>query len=297
MLTIKAARQGLALPRVQTQAQPANTRIQWLTFGLNSPQKKLLSLAQQVDGENRYNTLSWTNELYRQFFPRENGVIVYCSHKGQPGEPEYEFAREMGQLIGKTQRSGKPLFVVTGGGPGLMRAVAEGATQVDSHAVGVGMEFIGETPSTDVHPEFHFTPNFSVRIDGYGGYEQRGADTVIFPGGFGTEEELLKKANELYFNKTLFPSRKRMILVDYNNYFTQPRGFLDHMNYMIEQKKVYPGMRDLFVLAKTPQEIVRLLKDDTVAWTTPKVQGLGVSPANLAAPGLKAANPMFSLLA
>ncbi|MBY0405780.1 MAG: hypothetical protein K2X66_17890, partial [Cyanobacteria bacterium] len=146
----------------------------------------MLKMAKKMDGTNPFTPISITNRIYQETFPRELGIIVYGSSRTQEGTPEYLYDVAVGKALGSIEKNGKKMHVVTGGGPGAMRAVAEGATNVGAHAVGSAMNFIGETPSTDVHPEFVVHPNFAERIDAPGGYEHRGAYTAAVPGGPGT---------------------------------------------------------------------------------------------------------------
>jgi predicted Rossmann-fold nucleotide-binding protein len=238
-----------------------------------SQKKGLITLEQivsrliKLDGAKRFAPDSLTNRFYRECYPREWGVIIYGSAQILPGTPEYDFAKQVGAAIGKQQIDQKQLYVVTGGGPGAMRAAAEGAQSVGAHTVGAAMAFIGEIPSHEVHPEFVIHPDFSSRIDGEGGYEQRAAYTAVVPGGIGTEQELIKKAVELLYDKTPYPSQKQIVLFDYDNFFSAPGGLLDHMRYLVERKKANPKLLALFKIAKTPEEGAKFLLDPKIAWT------------------------------
>lgn len=233
---------------------------------------KLLKWARKVDAGKIYKPDSITNKFYQELYPRERGVIVYGSSRTKEGTPEYEYDVKVGAAIGRTLLGGKPMHVVTGGGPGAMKAIGAGATSVGAHAMGSAMNFIGEEPSTDVHPEFVIHPNFAERIDAEGGYEHRGAYTTVVPGGPGTMQEIWKKANELFYDQTKYPCQKQIILFDFEDYFSAKGGFLDNLRYMISRGKANPGMLDIFKIAKTPEEGAQMLLDDTISWTTGQIK-------------------------
>lgn len=228
---------------------------------------KMIEFAKKMDGKEVHKPNSITNRIYQETFDRNLGVIVYGSSRTAEGSPEYLYAVEVGKAIGSQLKGGKQMYVVTGGGPGAMRALGEGATSVGAHAVGSAMNFIGETPSNDVHPEFVVHPNFAERIDAKGGYEHRGAYTAVVPGGPGTEQEIWKKANELFYDQTLYPCQKQIVLFDFDNYYSSPRGFIDHVKYLIEKGKANPRMIDMFKVVQSPTEGAKLLLDESIPWT------------------------------
>lgn len=225
-------------------------------------QKGLLLLYNVLDGVlgKQYRPDSFTNRFYQKRYPRTQGVIVYGGSRYKPGTPEYDFARDLGKKLAQTD-----YHVVTGGGKGIMEAVAKGATENGGHSVGAGFALLKET-DTKTHREYvmHQSP-IHDRIYGPGGYEHRGAYTVVFPGDFGTNYELRLKMAELYCNSTPYPSQKKIVLVDLDGFYS--KGFLKELEADIAAGKTYPGLREMLLPVKTVDDVLKVITDKTVPWT------------------------------
>ncbi len=99
----------------------------------------------------------------------------------------YEEAHRLASLI--TGKGGLSLVVVTGGGPGIMEAANRGAVDAGGPSVGLNIALPGEqAPNRFITPElcfqFHY---FAIRKMHF---LLRAKALVIFPGGFGTLDEL-----------------------------------------------------------------------------------------------------------
>lgn len=139
-------------------------------------------------------------ELLLQEHKVRSTVVVFGSARivppGESAPPSglavyYEQAREFARLISQAgQREGERDYVVmTGGGPGIMEAANRGAA--DAGAVSVGLNILlprEQAPNPYITPElcFHFH-YFALRKMHF---LLRARALAIFPGGFGTLDEL-----------------------------------------------------------------------------------------------------------
>ena len=115
----------------------------------------------------------------------------------------YEDARELGRLIGKSGKGADDnrVMVMTGGGPGIMEAANRGAFEVGAKSIGLNIKLPHEQfPNPYITPElcflFHY---FAIRKFHF---FQRSRAMVVYPGGFGTMDELfevltLKQTNSM----------------------------------------------------------------------------------------------------
>ncbi|MBX3426419.1 MAG: TIGR00730 family Rossman fold protein [Pirellulales bacterium] len=103
----------------------------------------------------------------------------------------YDEAREFARIVSSVcQTNGKCDFVVTtGGGPGVMEAANRGAFDVGAKSVGFNIELPHEQePNPYITPELCFQFHYFAMRKFH--FLLRAAALVVFPGGFGTFDEL-----------------------------------------------------------------------------------------------------------
>lgn len=113
-----------------------------------------------------------------------SAVTIFGSARTLPEDPLYQAAVKTAQLLGDVG-----LAVITGGGPGIMCAANEGARTAGTHSIGLNIELPFEqhvNPYCDSCVEFRY---FFVRKTMLVKYSQA---FVIFPGGYGTLDELME---------------------------------------------------------------------------------------------------------
>ncbi len=111
-------------------------------------------------------------------------VTIFGSARTKPDTPEYSAAREVARRLGE-----RGLAIITGGGPGIMQAANQGAMDVGARSVGLNIELPFEqrrNPYVELAVDFRY---FMVRKTMLVKYARA---FVIFPGGFGTLDELFE---------------------------------------------------------------------------------------------------------
>ena len=109
-------------------------------------------------------------------------VSVFGSSRSQPGDPDYEQAREFGKAIAE-----HGWMVVTGAGPGSMEAANEGAGAAKSFGVNIRLPFEAEpNPVIAEDPKLiNFKYFFTRKLM----FIKEASAFVLLPGGFGTMDE------------------------------------------------------------------------------------------------------------
>ncbi len=111
-------------------------------------------------------------------------VTIFGSARMKPEDSRYQAARELGAKFAQ-----RGITVITGGGPGIMEAANKGASEAGGVSVGLGIELPHEQRlNEDVNLGLNFR-YFFVRKTMFVKYAQ---GFVIFPGGYGTFDELFE---------------------------------------------------------------------------------------------------------
>lgn len=168
-------------------------------------------------------------------------VTIFGSARTKPEHPQYQAAVTVARLLGEAG-----ITVITGGGPGIMEAGNKGALEAEVPSIGLGIELPfeqGVNQYVDLPLEFHY---FFVRKTMFIKYAQA---FVIFPGGFGTMDELFEALTLIQTGKVQnFP----VILFD-TSYW---QGLIDWLrNIMLNQGKISPPDLDLLILTDSPEEV------------------------------------------
>jgi uncharacterized protein (TIGR00730 family) len=127
-------------------------------------------------------------EELRVGFDALAGVAAAASFFGSartpPDDPDYELARETARIVGESG-----MAIITGGGPGIMEAANRGAKEAGGVSIGCNIELPfeqGLNEYVELGMEFRY---FFVRKVMFVKYAE---GFVIFPGGFGTLDELFE---------------------------------------------------------------------------------------------------------
>jgi uncharacterized protein (TIGR00730 family) len=172
-------------------------------------------------------------------------VSIFGSARVLEGTPTYESARATGRAFAEAH-----FAVVTGGGPGVMEAANRGCKEAGGLSVGFNIELPmeqGLNPYCDIGLTFaHFYARKVMFVKAAEGF-------VIFPGGFGTQDELWEALTLIQTGKIgNFP----VVLFD-SDYWDD---LLDWMREeMLEDKLISRDDVDLLSLTDDPREVVELV--------------------------------------
>lgn len=106
----------------------------------------------------------------------------------------YDAARRFARLVAEysaTQPHASRLYICTGGGPGIMEAANRGAFDVDCKSIGLNITLPEEqVPNPYITPDLCFQFRYFALRKMH--FLMRAKALVIFPGGFGTMDELFE---------------------------------------------------------------------------------------------------------
>jgi hypothetical protein len=177
-------------------------------------------------------------------------VTVFGSARTCPEEPVYQMARLLGKKI-----AGAGYMVITGGGPGIMQAVNEGAGPQHSFGVNIRLPFEQKpNPVLEGNPRLILYKYFFNRKIAF---IKEAHAIALFPGGFGTLDEAMETL-------TLIQTGKRdpipLILVD------EPGGtyWSDYIRFFQEKLLAEGYISDsdfsFFQLVDSVEDVVEMIR-------------------------------------
>ena len=164
----------------------------------------------------------------------------FGSARTPPGHPEYALARETARVVGESG-----MAIITGGGPGSMEAANRGARDAGVPSIGLNIELPfeqGLNPYCDIGLEFHYF--FARKIM----FVRYASGFVVFPGGFGTLDELFESLTLIQTGKV---SNFPVVLVG-SDYWGGLVGWIRER--LLAEGKIAAADMDLFFLTDDPVE-------------------------------------------
>ena len=111
-------------------------------------------------------------------------ISVFGSARVSPESTEYQHARAIGRLLGEAG-----FAIITGGGPGVMEGANRGARDAAATSIGCTIQLPFEESANsflDVRVDFRYFFTRKYMLTKYS------SGFVVFPGGFGTADELFE---------------------------------------------------------------------------------------------------------
>lgn len=160
----------------------------------------------------------------------------------------YDIAREFGRLVGdcECQSPDCRLMLMTGGGPGIMEAANRGASDVGAKSIGLNISLPHEQfPNPYITPDLCFSVRyFAIRKLHF---LLRAKALVVFPGGFGTLDELFDTLT-LVQTRTIDPLPVVLVGKEFWSRSFDP-------DFLVDEGVIDEEDRELFWYAETAEEI------------------------------------------
>lgn len=177
-------------------------------------------------------------------------VSIFGSTRAKPDENVYKKAELIGQLLAQNG-----FAVITGGGPGIMEAANKGAAMARGKSIGLNIELPLEqkpNPYANITLKFRY---FFVRKVMFVKYA---VAYIIFPGGFGTLDELFESVTLIQTNRI---RRFPVILVE-SSYW---KGLIEWLkNTVLLEGRISPSDMEIFQLIDEPEEVIKTIKKTIV---------------------------------
>jgi len=187
----------------------------------------------------------------------DHAAALKRSRKAVEWSRYYEEARELAYKLTKwslsLEESRKRFVVCSGGGPGIMEAANRGAYEAGGKSVGLNISLPFEQGANryitkGLQLEFHY---FFMRKFWFAYLAKA---LVIFPGGFGTLDEMFEI---LTLAQTRKLSKKMLVVLYGNEYWDAILNFKP----LVEWGAIEPGDLKLLTRVNTPQEAFENLRD------------------------------------
>ena len=211
---------------------------------LEAASSQVVSLFSDADRVERI-----TDELWAGFNALADigrAVVIFGSARTPPDDPLYAAARDVARRLGEAR-----FAVITGGGPGIMEAANRGAVDAGAESVGLNIELPFEqrmNPWVRRGVEFQYFFTRKLMLVRYA------CAWVIFPGGYGTLDELFELLTLIQTAKTRnYP----VVLVGRAHW----RGLLDWLrDEVLAQGRIAPADLELLRVCDDPAEVAEFVE-------------------------------------
>jgi uncharacterized protein (TIGR00730 family) len=173
-------------------------------------------------------------------------VTIFGSHLVDPANPIYKKALQVARLLAENGFN-----VITGGGKGIMEAANKGAAEGGAKSVGLNIDLPREEPpNTYANIRLNFRYFFVRKMM----FVKYAVAYIIFPGGFGTLDELFEAITLIQTEKIKpFP----VILVGAEYW----QGLLDWIKgTLLKAQHIRPKDLEIMQVIDDPNEIIKHIK-------------------------------------
>jgi len=173
------------------------------------------------------------------------GISIFGSARSKPGAPDYIAAQETAALLAK-----EGFAVITGGGPGIMEAANRGAFEAGGLSIGCNIELPFEQRPNAYQTRSMTFKYFFVRKMMFVKYS---LGFVIFPGGFGTFDELFEALTLIQTKKI----RDFPVVLFGSTYWSGLVNWIQDV--VLQDGKIAEHDLRLFHVTDSPEEVVKIV--------------------------------------
>jgi uncharacterized protein (TIGR00730 family) len=187
------------------------------------------------------------------------GISIFGSARSKPDDPDYKAAQETAALFAAAGYA-----VITGGGPGIMEAANRGAFEAGGISVGCNIELPFEQRPNAYQTKSLTFKYFFVRKMMFVKYS---LGFIIFPGGFGTLDELFEALTLIQTRKIrnfpviLFDSRYWSGLLNWIHDVLLPEGKINEIDFNMFHVTDSPA-EVVEIVARSQSTLTELVSDD-----------------------------------
>ena len=203
-------------------------------FKTEDPWRVFRIMAEFVDG-------------FQEFSNVGSAVSIFGSARTKKSHPMYRLAERTAELLVEDGYA-----VITGGGPAIMEASNKGASKAGGKSIGLNIDLpFEQKPNPYVTTLINFHYFFCRKVM----FVKYAKAFVIFPGGFGTLDELFESVTLIQTERMeKFP----VVLVG-SEYW---EGLLTWLNKtVLAAGNINPKDLDIFQVVDTPEEVVRTIRN------------------------------------
>src|ERR1700723_2776016 len=216
--------------------------------------------------------LAEVKSLASQLSPGERETLLKPALAGVEMSRYYEDARRLAFLLSKWSiqipARRRRFVVTTGGGPGIMEAANLGAREASAKTIGLNIALpFEQSPNQYITPALNFQFHYFFMRKFWFAYLAKAL--VIFPGGFGTMDELFEILTLAQTDKL---AKKILVVIYGSEYWNRIINF----QAFVDAGTVSQGDLNLLKVVDSPEDAFEFLRDGLTKYHlggTPKKEG------------------------